>query len=349
MKKVLTLSTSMALLASMLSPVSSFASTESTAGKKAITHEQVRLLPTLKLDKHEAKTNAEKTHKKAIEITREFAKLNNISVKIDMDDKGYQSFVKTLGTDFDAFTQEELAEIISLVKFIDLYENYDQNEKIKSYKLKLVNGQTLSGEEEYELYSLMPTTAINSTQENGNSIEGDAFEVDPDATYYTYNRTAARDYAYEWASSRNNTDYPYYSNYYDCSECWNDCTNFVSQALKAGGMVQWAHMFLTGDDAWYYNNTKPSHSWGGAHNFYNHFSQRARLASSSSALAVGDAVNADFEGDGHIDHTAIVTISNSTGVYVTQHSSYKKDSPLSNWYSSGYKVYGWEMDNANYN
>ncbi|MGW8440969.1 amidase domain-containing protein [Paenibacillus sp. S33] len=87
-------------------------------------------------------------------------------------------------------------------------------------------------------------------------------------------------------------------------------TTFVSQALNAGGMLQWSGLYLTGDDAWYFKDnflSKPSHSWGRAHNFYNHWKYRAKLASSTNDMSMGDPVNADFNNDGDIDHTAIIT------------------------------------------
>lgn len=36
--------------------------------------------------------------------------------------------------------------------------------------------------------------------------------------------------------TRNNSKYPYYKKSKKCESCWNDCTKFVSQAIKAGGM-----------------------------------------------------------------------------------------------------------------
>lgn len=107
---------------------------------------------------------------------------------------------------------------------------------------------------------------------------------------------------------------------------------------------------VTADDAWKFGPLMPTHTWGGAQNFYKHWSQRAGVASSVAALQTGDAVNADFGADGHVDHTAIITKNtgnNNNNKFLTQHTTDKKEtSTLQDWYTAGYKVYGYEMDKA---
>lgn len=95
---------------------------------------------------------------------------------------------------------------------------------------------------------------------------------------------------------------------------WNDCANFVSQCLKAGG----ANYIKNGiwlphqkDENWYYSDSKPSHSWGGASNFQKHWSKRVGTRSSSGDSKVGDPVSLDYNGDGLADHTVIITTVNS--------------------------------------
>ncbi len=74
----------------------------------------------------------------------------------------------------------------------------------------------------------------------------------------TYNPLAARDYAYQWYNSFNTASYP------NLEANWGDCTNFVSQCLKAGG--------YTFRDNWYVykknnvyprpeNSTQLDYSW----------------------------------------------------------------------------------------
>ncbi|MOA12399.1 putative amidase domain protein [compost metagenome] len=118
----------------------------------------------------------------------------------------------------------------------------------------------------------------------------------------------------------------------------------------AGGMTHYTWGGISDSDSWWYSNTGPSHSWGGAHNFYLHWRDRAGVAAYVSDLGVGDVINADFAGDGHIDHTAIITLStgsSSSNKWLSQHTTDKKEvSTVADWFSSGYTVYGYEMDKS---
>ncbi|WP_240511920.1 amidase domain-containing protein [Paludifilum halophilum] len=157
-----------------------------------------------------------------------------------------------------------------------------------------------------------------------------------------YDREKARDYAYKWWNKRNNEEYGYYSRAMGgCYDCWYDCTNFVSQAISKGGLVQWKS-----DPWWYYSDEKPSYAWGVANSLYKHMDQRAEPAKSVSELKVGDVVNGDLNGDGDIDHTAIITKIENGQIYVTQHTTDRKDAPLNAWFAAGYDVYGWKMGTA---
>jgi hypothetical protein len=64
----------------------------------------------------------------------------------------------------------------------------------------------------------------------------------------TYNEAGAANYANQWAKSHN----PAYRTFPD------DCTNFVSQAMAAGGKGQ--------TPSWYYNSNGQSGSWINANN-----------------------------------------------------------------------------------
>ncbi|MFZ3590469.1 amidase domain-containing protein [Bacillus sp. DJP31] len=290
-------------------------------------------------------------HKEAIKIIKEYIQTNEFSIKSDLDNPTYQQFVLSLGGSFDEFNEEDMKKIVSFVKFIDLYENHSKNGKLKEYKNKLNSKNTLSSQENIELGSLLPLSSDDiSTQNNVTPISN---EVSISTVYSNgYNNIAARDYAYKWWTGRN-PSYGYYANKNGCSitneSCWNDCTNFVSQALYAGGMRLKYGSSYTSSASWSYG-VVPSYSWGGAQNFYLHWKNRAGVTSSSSALQTGDAVNADFQGDGDMEHTAIITRntgSASSQKYLTQHTSDKKETTtLANWYNSGYKVYGYEMDKA---
>ena len=203
-----------------------------------------------------------------------------------------------------------------------------------------------------ELSSLLPILSDDISTQNGASLnEGISKNSFSIAAVYAngYDNIAARDYAYKWWNGRN----PLYAYKNGCKvtdkSCWNDCTNFVSQALYAGGMKMKQGSSYTSSSSWSYG-VVPSHTWGGAQNFYLHWKSRAGVASSVSDLQTGDAVNADFDNDGDMEHTAIITKntgSASSQKYLTQHTDDKKETTtLANWYNSGYKVYGYELDKA---
>ena len=60
-------------------------------------------------------------------------------------------------------------------------------------------------------------------------------------TEYLLNVNSEIDYAKKWAFSRNPA-------YYNFDNVGGDCTNFISQCLRAGG----AEMNYTADTGWYY-------------------------------------------------------------------------------------------------
>lgn len=74
-----------------------------------------------------------------------------------------------------------------------------------------------------------------------------------------YDRKRAVDYAHQWAFSRN-------PRYLDFSKLGGDCTNFISQALHAGG----ASMNYRKTFGWYYNSAGDrAPAWTGAQFLYN--------------------------------------------------------------------------------
>ncbi|ANF98668.1 hypothetical protein AR543_06360 [Paenibacillus bovis] len=311
----------------------------------------------------------------AIKLVNNYMKDNQILIKNDIDNADYQMFVISLGVNLDQFSPADQSFILDYVKFMDLYENKRKNKLIENYEQKLSTNQ-ISTNEIIDLMDLMPVadsekatkpSTVNEVIENQknaidhkNSVEESVYEnsvaqlISPSAYSNGYSSVKARDYAYKWWDGRN-PSYPYYAKSKDCSitskECWkkwDDCTNFVSQALLAGGMEEWPGL-VNRSTAWYYIDSlinAPSHSWGGANSFYKFWSIRAKTAPTAAKAAMGDPVNADFEGDGDINHTALITLLKDGHFYLTQHTVDKKNAPLSSWYSSGYKVYVWKMDQA---
>jgi hypothetical protein len=139
----------------------------------------------------------------------------------------------------------------------------------------------------------------------------------------------------------------------------NDCTNFASQCMYAGGwpMVSGFYQY---DSAWWYNFsafTSPYHSytWGGAHNFYLFTYTRPRgvIAQYFSQMKVGDILQVDWNDaagrdtpDGHIDHTMVVTAKSSTGeIFLTYHSNSVLNKPITELLRLKPRArwYGWRM------
>ena len=74
-----------------------------------------------------------------------------------------------------------------------------------------------------------------------------------------YDRSAAVEYAREWAFARN-------PDFYDFSRIGGDCTSFASQCLYAGSGV----MNFTPDVGWYYLSADDrAAAWSGVEYFYN--------------------------------------------------------------------------------
>ena len=119
-----------------------------------------------------------------------------------------------------------------------------------------------------------------------------------------YNRQQAVAYAEKWWNDYN----PAYR------KMEEDCTNFISQCLRAGG----APMTNIGqkDKGWWYIGSggpqdRWSHSWAIAHSLRWHLAGdhpglAADEVSRARDLAPGDVICYDFDGDGRWQHNTIV-------------------------------------------
>ncbi|MDG4533248.1 amidase domain-containing protein [Streptomyces sp. AV19] len=123
-----------------------------------------------------------------------------------------------------------------------------------------------------------------------------------------------------------------------------DCTNFVSQALKAGG---WKHAPGKAGDytKWWYGSDTQSDSWTGVNewSWFAQNSKRVKPLKNVYQMEVGDVLQADFDRDGSKDHTMLVTYRDSLGIpYLTYHSfdTYRRSMlslsvmlPFTKWYA----------------
>ncbi|MFD7225885.1 amidase domain-containing protein [Streptomyces sp. NPDC059892] len=135
------------------------------------------------------------------------------------------------------------------------------------------------------------------------------------ASGYDYNAMAA--YATKhWKNY--NPEYPSF----DGAGAGGDCTNFVSQSLKAGG---WKHVpgYVTDFHKWFGNAEIQSYSFVGVNEFSWFALSSARVTSLANVyqMDIGDVLQLDFDKDGSKDHTMIVTSRSQQGVpYLTYHS-----------------------------
>lgn len=131
-----------------------------------------------------------------------------------------------------------------------------------------------------------------------------------------YNYAAMAQYAEKYWSNYN----PAYRKF---SGNGGDCTNFISQALKAGG---WKPVPGTSTDYrnWWYDGTRQSDSWVGANEWawFTLSNQRAANLANVYQMDVGDILQADFNRDGSKDHSMMVTYRSRAGMpYLTYHST----------------------------
>ena len=113
-----------------------------------------------------------------------------------------------------------------------------------------------------------------------------------------YNRLRAVQYAETWWNSFN-PNYPQFT---------DDCTNFISQCLYAGGIPMWGKpnrskgWWIEGKSTW-------SYSWTVAHAFMLMLKAASwtKEVKDPSQLMLGDIICYDFEGDGRFNHNTIVT------------------------------------------
>jgi hypothetical protein len=199
----------------------------------------------------------------------------------------------------------------------------------------------------------LPKSSLPSMQEGGSPADrpkpnrpnqGDTTRRGPNASvtdvpYVYYDRNAAAAYARRYALNYN-TSYKSFT---------NDCTNFISQALYAGGWTYTGSEFSrTSNTTWYYGSLSQSYTWAGAHNHYLFHANmdRSWIAEQSAWLIIGEPINIDFEGDGHIDHTVIITkVDSYNNQYVSYHTTNSLDKPLSYFFNNypNAKYYGWMM------
>lgn len=183
--------------------------------------------------------------------------------------------------------------------------------------------------------SVRPTrSAPNNRQSHDNvAAPGDITAL---ATYY--NRTAASNYAYNWALSRN----PSYRSWS------NDCTNFISQAVRAGNWFDVSGWYLS-NSAWWYNFANQSRTWINAESWwwFTYNRPRGSIATYFSDMRIGDVLQLDFDRNNVVDHSMVVTKKDANGtIYLSYHTTDTRNKSintiLSQYPSAWY--YGWKIN-----
>ncbi len=129
---------------------------------------------------------------------------------------------------------------------------------------------------------------------------------DTERLAYTYDRRRAIQYAERWWNEFN----PAYRKFTD------DCTNFISQCLRTGGIPMWGSP--NRGKGWWMGGKSWSYSWTSAHGFYLLMAKsggiRTKKVANPQELNLGDIICIDFEGNGRFDHSLIVTAKDANGM-----------------------------------
>lgn len=173
-----------------------------------------------------------------------------------------------------------------------------------------------------------------------------------------YNREKAREYALKWAISSN-------KEYYNFINDGGDCTNFVSQVLKAGGIeFVGSKINATNTNSWFYysaNLPNRSSTWTAAQPFSLHFGKEHKRAYKYreyiikealinfneiyKTIYIGDIVQYSRPNNIVFHSQAITDVLNKETIYFSQHSN-----SIENFYKDGnlkYYLLG-KPDNYNF-
>lgn len=158
-----------------------------------------------------------------------------------------------------------------------------------------------------------------------------------------YNRELAREYAIKWAISSNKQYYKYIND-------GGDCTNFVSQVLRAGGMdFIGSRKNATSIDSWfYYSSDLPNRTstWTSANAFNLHFGKSGKRVYKYrkysieealknwdeiySSIYIGDIIQYTRPNNIAFHSQAITDLLDNKTIYFSQHSN-----TIENFYKNG--------------
>ncbi|WP_251552197.1 amidase domain-containing protein [Neobacillus muris] len=216
--------------------------------------------------------------------------------------------IKATGNIMESVNEEEFQRVKYLAHYQYLIKQKGSlylEEETEERAAKLFKGSLISDEEIVQtVHQDLPVEI--TIRENEDGDERLSFE---------YNRLKAVQYAERWWNSPN----PAYKKFE------NNCTNYISQCLSAGGAPMRGQP--NRGSGWWYNHTHWSYSWAVAHSlrlYLNHSQAglRAKEVSSPDQLLLGDVICYDFEGDGRFNHNTIVTGKDAYGMPLVNANTY---------------------------
>lgn len=180
---------------------------------------------------------------------------------------------------------------------------------------------------------------ITSAEDKSNSCNSEFSDVENS----NYNREKAREYALKWATSSN-------KEYYNYINDGGDCTNFVSQVLRAGGLeFVGSKENATSIKSWfYYSSNLPNRTstWTAANPFNLHFGKEYKRAYKYreykvedalknwdeiySTIYIGDIVQYSRPNNIAFHSQAITDVLDKKTIYFSQHSN-----TIENFYKDG--------------
>ncbi|MFD2654704.1 amidase domain-containing protein [Gracilibacillus thailandensis] len=200
--------------------------------------------------------------------------------------------IDLIGKKRDITTNGDRSEItyhLYIKLFIEDQDNFYHEEVIENRIATIENGEIIEDKEISFLSDLKP----------------EKIEAGQHSVRFAYDRRAAVQYAERWWNDAN----PAYRFFED-----NDCTNYISQCLRAGGAPMYGAPNRS--KGWWYQQDNWSFSWSVANALRWYLSGsttglKGKELDNPEDLLLGDVICYDFQGDGRWDHNTIVVAKDS--------------------------------------
>ncbi|MFD1849947.1 amidase domain-containing protein [Oceanobacillus bengalensis] len=190
----------------------------------------------------------------------------------------------------------EYEYLLHLTYLIKQDNHFHREEQVVPYRFQLIDGDIVN-------HHVIPSIR---NQDEIKPIKPDDFREISEVRF-SYDRRAAVQYAERWWNSYN----PEYRTF-DV-----DCTNYVSQCLRAGGAPM--RGAPNRENGWWYSGDNWSFSWAVAHSLRWYLAGsnqglKGKEVESAEELIPGDIICYDFQGDGRWDHNTIVVSKDAYGM-----------------------------------